>query len=80
MVSILENDYIFLFDAWVKVDLGIMLMKRYSIFLKALELEPYHQMAYSHSQDTCCGEVSYPSAEVRLVCLMAPTNKGNKWF
>ena len=28
----------------VRVDLGVMAMKRFSIFFKALELEPHHQM------------------------------------
>ena len=38
---------------WVRVDLGVMLMKEYSIFPKTSELEPHHQVVSCHNQDTC---------------------------
>ena len=40
----------------VKVDLGIIAMKGYFTFLKASELEPYHQMVQYHIQDNCWEE------------------------
>ena len=41
---------------WARVDLGVMAMKGYSAFPKALALlEPHHQIVYYHIQDTPCG-------------------------
>ena len=39
----------------VRFDLGVMTMKGYSIFPKALELEPYHQMQFSLISRTVVG-------------------------
>ena len=66
MTSSLVNDCIFLSDSElallqvlhlpVRVELGVMAKRAYSILLKAPELEIYHQMVYCHIHDTCLGE------------------------
>ena len=45
------------------MELGVM-MKEYSQFPKASELEPHHLMSLYHIRDTHSREMSYPSAEI----------------
>ena len=51
------NIYITVTTTQVRVDLGEMVMKKYSTFPKAPRLEPQHQMVYCHIQDTRWGGV-----------------------
>ena len=58
----------------VRVDLGAMVMRGYSIFPKAPALlEPHHQIVYRHMRDTCWWG-SYPSAEKQPVYSTALTD------
>ena len=48
---------------WVRVDLGVMVMKGYSIFPKAQRLESHDQIVLCHIQETHKGEGLTSSAE-----------------
>ena len=59
-----------------RVDLGAMVMKGYSAFLKApASLELHHQIVLYHIQDTRGG--SYPSVEKQPVYSTAPADWAN---
>ncbi len=57
----------------VRVDQGVMAMKRYSTFPKVQRLESYHQKVQIYIQDTRWGG-SYPSEEMQLTYSTAPAN------
>ena len=59
-----------------RVDLGVMVMKGYSMFFKAPGLEPHHQM-FSVILRTLVvwGGDGYLSEEVQLAYSIAPVNK-----
>ena len=60
---------------WVRVDLGTMAMKGYSIFPKAPALqEPQHQMVYLSNPEYLLGRGSYPSAEMQSMYSTDPAD------
>ena len=62
-----------------RMDLGAMAMKGYSVFPKAPALlEPHHQIAYCHIQDTRCGEGLTPlQRNSRCILQPQPTGQWN---
>ena len=58
----------------VRVDLGVMFMKRYRTLLKVLRLEVDHQILKCQIQETCLGWGSYSSSEMESMYSTAPAD------
>ena len=57
----------------VKVDLGVMAIKGYSGFPKALALlEPHHQIVWCHIQDNHCGGRGLTTLQRSCRCMLHP--------
>ena len=67
------------FPFQVRVDLGVIAMKRYSTFSKALELELNHQIQFSVISRTLI-EGSNPPKEMQLACSTTPADMAVFWL
>ena len=56
----------------VSVDLGVMAIKEYSTFPKALRQKPYHQIVWCHIQDTGRGGGGYTPLQKSSPCILQP--------